>query len=95
MVTTELDLILYKTETSSSTRPLTDDELIDGVIEAVKGTRQAMTQDAWKGHLNIASKMDGELARRAEESGDNSKTEELSRKLREAFPDAYKPKAQE
>ena len=52
-----------------------------------------MTQDAWKGNLNIASKMDAELNRRAEKSGDNSMIEELGRRLQEAFPDAYRPQA--
>ncbi|OGY07857.1 MAG: hypothetical protein A2700_00420 [Candidatus Blackburnbacteria bacterium RIFCSPHIGHO2_01_FULL_44_64] len=92
MANSELDT-LYKTETHTSTRSLTDEELMAGIIGAVRDTRQAMTQDAWKGNLNIASKMDAELNRRAEKSGDNSMIEELGRRLQEAFPDAYRPQA--
>jgi len=50
MANSELDT-LYKTETHTSTRSLTDEELMAGIIGAVRDTRQAMTQDAWKGNL--------------------------------------------
>lgn len=65
--------------------PLTDAELVDKALEHIRNAQNAMSQTARTGNLDLASRFEQELARRAEASGDNSGLELFNTKIEEMF----------